>query len=58
MMFFYKKHRHKKHKNKGKCVDMSGCMKTKKRFGLTANEMDELILQMALKPKIPIIEVT
>jgi hypothetical protein len=53
MMFFYKK-RHKKHKNKGKCCNKSGCMKEKKRFGLTSVEMDNLVLQMICKPKIPI----
>jgi len=54
MMFFYKKHRHKKHKNKGKCYNTSGCTKEKKRFGLTSAEMDGLVLQMICKPKIPI----
>jgi hypothetical protein len=54
MMFFYKKHKHKKHKNKGKCYNMSGGAKEKKRFGLTSTEMDELMLQMICKPKIPI----
>ena len=49
MMFFYKKKKHKKHKNKG-----SGCIKEKKRFGLTNSEMDNLLLQMICKPKIPI----
>ena len=53
MMFFYKK-RHKKHKNKGKCHNTSGCIKEKKRFGLTSAEMDELVLQMICKPRIPI----
>ena len=53
MMFFYKK-RHKKHKNKGKCYNVSGSIKEKKRFGLTTAEMDCLILQMICKPKIPI----
>jgi hypothetical protein len=52
MMFFKKKHKHKK--NKGKCYNTSGCMKTKKRFGLTSAEMDGLLLQMICKPKIPI----
>jgi len=55
-MFFYKKHRHKKHKNnKGKCFDVSGCLKTKKRFGLTNIEMNDLLSQMIDKPKIPIV---
>lgn len=53
MMFFYKK-RHKKHKNKGKCCNKSGCMKEKKRFGLTSVEMDNLVLQMICKSRIPI----
>lgn len=56
MMFFYKK-RHKKHKNKGKCNNTSSCLKTKKRFGLTSAEMDELVLQMICKPRIPIVQV-
>ncbi len=53
MMFFYKKHRHKKHKNKGSSIS-SGKIKEKKRFGLTKDEMNELMSQMILKPKIPI----
>jgi hypothetical protein len=53
MMFFYKK-KHKKHKNKGKCTNKSGCIKEKKRFGLTPAEMDGLVLQMVCKSKIPI----
>lgn len=52
-MFFYKK-KHKKHKNKGKCTNKSGCIKEKKRFGLTPAEMDGLVLQMVCKSKIPI----
>lgn len=53
-MFFSKKKKHKKHKNKGNCYNTSGSMKEKKRFGLTNAEMDGLILQMICKPKIPI----
>lgn len=53
-MFFYKKKKHKKHKNKGKCYNTSGCIKDKKRFGLSSSEMDSLVLQMICKPKIPI----
>ena len=56
-MFFYKKKKHKKHKNSGKCYNTSGCMKTKKRFGLTGEEMESLISQMVDKPKIPIVQV-
>lgn len=56
-MFFYKS-RHKKHKkNKGKCYDTSGCTKSKKRFGLTSEEMNSLVSHMVDKPKIPIIQV-
>lgn len=58
MMFFYKKHRHKKHKNnKGTCCDKSGCLKTNKKFGLTNLEMDELIAKMVEKPRIQIISI-
>ena len=55
-MFFYKKHRHskKKNKNKEKCYNTSGCLKEKKRFGLTASEMTDLVCSMIDKPKIPI----
>jgi len=53
-MYFYKKHRHKKHKGKGKCCNTSGCLKEKKRFGLTTAEMDCLVMQMICKPRIPI----
>lgn len=53
-MYFYKKHRHKKHKNKGKCNNTSNCLKGKKRFGLTVAEMDCLVAHMICKPKIPI----
>ena len=54
-MFFYKKKKHKKHKNSGKCYNTSNCLKNgKKRFGLTQLEMDDLLLQMMVKPKIPI----
>ena len=54
-MYFYRKHkRGKKKKNKGKCIDTSGCMKSKKRFGLTADEMNGLVSHMIGKPKIPI----
>lgn len=58
-MFFYKK-KHKKHKgNKGKCIDTSGCLKSKikKRFGLTGEEMSSLVSQLVEKPKIPIVHV-
>jgi hypothetical protein len=56
MMFFFKKKKHKKHKNSGgKCFNTSNCLKGgKKRFGLTQLEMDDLLLQMIVKPKIPI----
>lgn len=58
MMFFYKKHRHKKHKsNKDTCYDKSSCLKSKKKFGLTSLEMDELIAKMVEKPRIPIISI-
>ena len=56
-MFFYKKKKHKKHKNTGKCYDTSGCFKSKKRFGLTPEEMEDLTLTMICKPKIPIVQV-
>jgi hypothetical protein len=58
-MFFYKKKKHKKHKNGGKCYDTSGCIKGKfkKRFGLTSEEMNDLIDQMVFKSKIPIVQV-
>jgi hypothetical protein len=56
-MFFYKKKKHKKHKNSGKCYDTSGCFKSKKRFGLTPEEMEDLTLTMICKPKIPIVQV-
>ncbi len=52
MFFFFRKRKHKK-KNKTKSFGPKS--KEKKRFGLTANEMDELIFQMAEKPKIPIV---
>lgn len=53
-MFFYKKHKHKHNKrNKGSSFS-SGKVKEKKRFGLTNLEMDELLIQMRDKPKIPI----
>jgi hypothetical protein len=58
-MFFYKK-KHKRRKgNKGKCIDTSGCLKskTKKRFGLSAEEMSTLVYQLVEKPKIPIVHV-
>jgi len=53
MMFFYKKHKHKHKKNKGGSFSC-GKVKEKKRFGLTNLEMDELLIQMRDKPKIPI----
>lgn len=56
-MFFYKKKKHKKHKNSDKCYNTSGSKKEKKRFGLTGEEMDSLINQMVGKPKIPIMQV-
>ena len=56
-MFFYKKKKHKKHKSSGKCYNTSGCIKSKKRFGLTGDEMESLISQMVGKPKIPITQV-
>jgi hypothetical protein len=55
MMFFFKKKKHKHKKNGGKCFNASNCLKGgKKRFGLTQPEMDDLLLQMMVKPKIPI----
>lgn len=56
-MFFYKKKKHKKHKNTGKCYNTSGSKKEKKRFGLTGEEMDCLVNQMVEKSKIPIVQV-
>ena len=56
-MFFFKKKKHKKHKNSGKCYDTSGCKKSKKRFGLTGEEMNCLISQMVEKSRIPIVQV-
>lgn len=53
MMFFFKKHKHKHKKNKGGSFSC-GKVKEKKRFGLTNLEMDELLIQMRDKPKIPI----
>ena len=53
-MFFYKKHKHKHKRNKGGCSSSCGKVKEKKRFGLTNLEMDELLIQMRDKPKIPI----
>jgi hypothetical protein len=56
-MFFYKKKKHKKHKNSGKCYNTSSCIKSKKRFGLTGDEMESLISQMVGKSRIPITQV-
>lgn len=54
MFFYYKKKKHKKHgkKSGGKCYNTSGCLKDKKRFGLTQIEMDNLMSQLRDKPKI------
>jgi len=53
MMFFFRK-KHKKHKNKSNSNFSCNKIKEKKRFGLTSSEMDDLLLQMMIKPKIPI----
>lgn len=56
-MFFYKKHKHRHKNNKERCINMSGNLKVKKRFGLTPTEMNDLLFQMIDKPKIPIMDV-
>jgi hypothetical protein len=57
-MYFKSRHKHKK-KNKGggKCINTSGCLKQKKRFGLTPEEMTSLVSGLIEKPKIPIVQI-
>ena len=58
-MFFYKKKHRKRNKSKSKVFDISQCVKKKerKRFGLTQNEMDDLILNLMIKERTPIISI-
>ena len=58
-MFFYKKKYRKRNKSKSKVFDISPCVKKKerKRFGLTQNEMDDLILNLMIKERPPIISI-
>ena len=56
-MYFKSRHKRKKKNKGGKCIDTSGCLKQKKRFGLTAEEMTSLVSGLIEKPKIPIVQI-
>lgn len=53
MLFFRKGRKHRK-RNRDNAYKKE---KKSKTFGLTRNEMDSLVLNLALKPKIPVVSV-